>query len=101
MGIGTREKIKRIYEILPKMDCGLCGFESCSKFARAVAQGNTSPFGCRQAPGTGYLVDRIMSADGPIDLPSSKEALAQDLMRLSNKVNDILARIDKLKAGKH
>jgi Na+-translocating ferredoxin:NAD+ oxidoreductase RNF subunit RnfB len=108
MGVSTKEKIRRIYEILPRMNCGLCGFESCAKFARAVAEGKASPFACRQDPGAGYAIGRIVgvemlgelaSVPGP-GFTSSREALGQDIQRLSGRVDDILARIEKLKAGK-
>ena len=108
MGTSTREKIKRIYETLPKMNCGLCGFESCAKFARAVAEGKASPFGCRQDPGAGYAIGRIVGANIPGELASvprpgfssSRKALGQDIQRLSDKVDDILVRIERLKARK-
>lgn len=108
MGVSTKEKIKRIYETLPKMNCGLCGFESCAKFARAVAEGKASPFVCRQDPWAGYAISRITGTNIPGELASvpgpgfssSWEALGQDIERLSNKVDHILARIEKLKARK-
>ena len=46
----TKEKIREIYEGLPKLDCGFCEFGSCGQFARAVAERRASPFGCRQNP---------------------------------------------------
>lgn len=104
----TKEKIKRIYEALPKMNCGLCGFESCAKFARAVAREEASPFGCRQDPWAGYTISNIMVANLPVEptssaepvISASREALGQDIRRLSSKVDDILARVENLKARK-
>jgi len=29
----SKEKIRKIYEILPKLNCGFCGFGSCGQFA--------------------------------------------------------------------
>jgi hypothetical protein len=111
MAISTKEKIKKIYEALPKMNCGLCGFESCGKFARAVAEGRASPFGCRQNPWAGYTVSeiggrkvpayryRLQSASFPKPgIGASPEALGQEIRRLSKNVDDILVRIEKLKA---
>jgi Na+-translocating ferredoxin:NAD+ oxidoreductase RNF subunit RnfB len=108
MVISTRDRIGRIYEALPKMNCGLCGFESCAKFARAVAEGKVSPFGCRQDPSAAYTISRIVGANIPGELASarepefssSREALGQDIKIMYNEVDDILARIEKLKVGK-
>jgi Na+-translocating ferredoxin:NAD+ oxidoreductase RNF subunit RnfB len=108
MVISTGDRIRRIYEALPKMNCGLCGFESCAKFARAVAEGQVSPFGCRQDPLVAYTISRIVGAIIPSELASvpgpgfssSREALGQDMKRLYNELDDILARIEKLRARK-
>ena len=62
----TKDKIKRIYEMLPQLNCGLCGFEGCGQFAKAVAEGSASPFGCKQDPGTGYRISEIMGIKAPI-----------------------------------
>ena len=108
MSISDKEKIKKIYEALPKMNCGLCGFDSCTMFARAVAEGKASPFGCRQDPLTGYTISRsvgmnifgeIASVPKP-GLSYSREALGQDIHGLSSKVDDILSRIERLRVSK-
>jgi Na+-translocating ferredoxin:NAD+ oxidoreductase RNF subunit RnfB len=106
MNISTKDRIKRIYETLPKINCGRCGFDSCARFARAVSEGKASPFGCRQEPWTGYLINEIVGANIPAEstsahragLSSSHETLTHDIQTLSDKVNDILYRIEKLKA---
>jgi len=41
-----KEKIKRIYEVLPKLDDQRCGYKSCGEFARAVAEGRAPCYGC-------------------------------------------------------
>jgi len=61
----TKEKIKEIYEVLPKLNCGLCGFGNCGQFARAVAEGKASPFGCRQNPWSGYRISELMGMKVP------------------------------------
>ncbi len=85
------------------MNCGLCGFESCGKFARAVAEGRASPFGCKQNPWVGYAISEIVrlqpASFSKPGIGASPEALGQEIRRLSKQADDILVRIEKLKAA--
>ncbi len=111
MAVGSKEKIREIYEVLPKLNCGFCGFGNCGQFARAVTEGRASPFGCRQNPWTGYRISEIVGLKipayryglQPAAFPKSRigtspEALGQEIRRLSKNVDDILVRVEKLKA---
>ncbi len=42
----TKEKIREIYEVLPKLDDQRCGYKTCGEFARAVAEGKAPCYGC-------------------------------------------------------
>jgi hypothetical protein len=42
----TKEKIRKIYEVLPKLDDRQCGYKTCGEFARAVAEGKAPCYGC-------------------------------------------------------
>jgi Na+-translocating ferredoxin:NAD+ oxidoreductase RNF subunit RnfB len=97
----TKDKIRRIYDALPQRDCGFCGFNSCGQFARAVAEGKASPFGCKQNPGAGYIINEILGAGAPPGRlkTASAEGLGQEIQRLSERADDILVRIERLKAG--
>lgn len=105
------QNIKKIYELLPKLNCGLCGFENCGQFAKAIAKKQASPFGCRQNPWLGYKLSEIMGIQVPTygygfrpgfyAKPGSApftEVLLKEVRGLSQKVNDILARIEGLQA---
>jgi hypothetical protein len=108
----TKDKIKRIYETLPQLNCGLCGFENCGKFAKAVAEGRTSPFGCRQDPWAGYRIGQITGVRVPIagltynfhqasltprpKPPVSLGALRAEVGELSKRIEGILDKIDSL-----
>jgi hypothetical protein len=109
--IARKENIKKIYESLPKLNCGLCGYDNCGQFAKAVAEKRASPFGCRQNPGLGYGLSEIIGAQVPAysygfqpafySKPGgapSPEVLREEVRGLSQKVDDILARIENLKA---
>jgi Na+-translocating ferredoxin:NAD+ oxidoreductase RNF subunit RnfB len=106
----NKEKIRQIYEALPKLNCGLCGFGNCGQFARAVAEGKASPFGCRQNPWSGYKVSEIMGIKLPaysyalqstfIPTPRvtpSPESIREEIQELSQEVANILARIENFK----
>jgi len=109
----SKEKIKEIYEVLPKVNCGFCGFGSCGQFARAVVEARASPFGCRQNPWSGYRISEIMGMKVPaysygfqpaftpaLGVTPSPKALGEEVRGLSQSVDDILARIENLKARK-
>ena len=113
MIVNSRQKTREIYELLPKLNCGLCGFSSCGQFARAVAEGRASPFGCRQDPELGYAIARIVESEAPTHgysyqpslvpsrevthSPETLTALGEEVRGLSRGVDDILARIEDLK----
>jgi len=41
-----KEKTKKIYDVLPKLDDQRCGYRSCGEFARAVAEGKAACYRC-------------------------------------------------------
>jgi len=41
------EKVRKIFELLPKTNCGACGYSSCIKCARAIVSGAAPPDACR------------------------------------------------------
>jgi Na+-translocating ferredoxin:NAD+ oxidoreductase RNF subunit RnfB len=109
--IARKDNIKKIYESLPKRNCGLCGYDNCGQFAKAVAEKEASPFGCRQNPWLGYRLSEIIGVKIPAygygSPPAfyakpggapSPEVLIKEVQGLSQKVADILTRIENLKA---
>jgi len=67
-----KEKIKKIYEVLPKLDDQRCGYKGCGEFARAVAEGKAPCYGCVSGgPEVATKVCEIMGAKVP------QEAIAQ------------------------
>lgn len=41
-----KEKTKKIYAVLPRLDDRRCGYQTCGQFARAVADGKAPCNGC-------------------------------------------------------
>jgi hypothetical protein len=67
-----KEKTRKIYEVLPKLDDQRCGYKSCGEFARAAAEGKASCYGCVSGgPEVAAKVCEIMGAKVP------QEAIAQ------------------------
>ena len=108
-----KDIIGRIYQALPKLDCGFCGFKNCGQFARAVAEGRASPFGCQQNSWSGYRISQIIGTKlpaysygfQPASVPMegvapSPKALRQEVGGLSQRVDNILVRIEKLRGNK-
>jgi|GEM_PF-279400 len=108
----TKDKIKRIYDALPHLNCGLCGFEGCGQFAKAVAEGRASPFGCRQDPWAGYRISQITGMRTPsvgfthnvhqsLFTPRPKQPVSLGSLRaevgtLSKRVENMIERINSL-----
>jgi len=108
----NKDNIRKIYELLPHINCGLCGYDNCGQFAKAVAEGNASPFGCRQNPWVGYNISEIIGVQVPafgyqqrsyqhfigprLGSISSFELLKKEVEESSKRIEGILNRIDKL-----
>ena len=113
---GNKDTIKKIYELLPHINCGFCGYDNCGQFAKAVAEGNASPFGCQQDPWGGYNISEIIGLKipifgyqqrsyghflGPRSRPiHSLELLQKEVGELSKRIDGILNRINKLEKRK-
>ena len=109
---GNKDTIKKIYELLPRINCGFCGYDNCGQFAKAVSEGSASPFGCRQNPWGGYKISEITGVRVPafgyrqrpyrgfvgprLGASPSLELLRKEAGELSKKIDGILNRIDKL-----
>ena len=61
-----KEKTRKIYEVLPKLDDQRCGYKTCGEFARAVAEGKAPCNGCVSGgPEVAAKVCDIMGARVP------------------------------------
>jgi Na+-translocating ferredoxin:NAD+ oxidoreductase RNF subunit RnfB len=112
MAISNKDKLKQIYDILPQLNCGLCGYGNCGQFAKAVAEGRASPFGCRQDPWGGYRISEIMGTKVPIfgyhyrfgqpafgqrpESLASIGSLSAEVEELSKRIKGILDRLASL-----
>lgn len=100
MAVTSKEKIRGVYEALHKLNCG--------EFARAVVEGRASPFGCRQNPWADYKISELIRVEVPVQSfyvfqPAPRvtpKVFREEVKGLSQGVDDILARIAKLKTRK-
>ncbi len=113
MTVSNKEKIREIYQVLPKLNCGLCEYGNCAQFARAVVERRAFPFGCRQNPSLGYKISEIIGEETAVynygsqstsalkvkPSPPAKilKTLREEIKGLSYSVDDVLARIENLK----
>ncbi|MCD6599636.1 MAG: hypothetical protein J7L19_03595 [Dehalococcoidia bacterium] len=113
MAVSNKEKIREIYQVLPKLNCGLCGYGNCAQFARAVVEGRASSFGCKQDPSVGYEISKIVGTETaaysygfqstattrikPSLAARTLKTSREEVKELSHSVDDILARIENLK----
>ena len=68
----TKERIRKIYEVLPKLNDQQCGYKTCGEFARAVAEGKAPCYRCVSGGSeVAARVCEIMGAKVP------QEAIAQ------------------------
>src|SRR3989304_3944665 len=58
-----REKVREVVDLLPKENCGKCGFENCGKFALAVVEGEASPSGCHNNPSVGRSISKVLGVE--------------------------------------
>jgi len=108
----NKDNMKKIYELLPHINCGFCGYDNCGQFAKAVSEGRASPFGCRQNPWVGYNISGIIGLKVPVSgyqqrsyqhfigprfgTVPSLELLRKEVGELSKRIEGILNRIENL-----
>jgi hypothetical protein len=62
----VKEKTKKIYKVLPKLDDQRCGYKTCGQFAMAVAEGKAPCYGCVSGgPEVAAKVCEVMGARVP------------------------------------
>lgn len=67
-------KVDQVYQALPHLDCGACGFPGCVQYAKAVIENTTligrcSPGGARVAEAIGIALNLQVSDSGPAKRP--------------------------------
>jgi Na+-translocating ferredoxin:NAD+ oxidoreductase RNF subunit RnfB len=103
--------IDNVYEVLPKRDCGLCGYGTCRRFARAVVDRRAPPSGCRQDPLAAHRIAEILgmtvkghesrAASAPFGRAATNGTLtgttaSRELSSIMEEAEEVLSRITAL-----
>ncbi len=67
-------KIEKIHQVLPKLDCGACGFPGCAQYAKAVLEnpqllGKCAPGGPKTSQKIASILNLNISKSGPPQRP--------------------------------
>jgi hypothetical protein len=65
------EKVRQIVRLLPRVNCGQCGFGNCGGFALAVVEGKASPYGCQVHPLAGDEICKVLGIENPEEVKAS------------------------------
>ena len=60
-----KEKVRQIVQLLPRVNCGHCGFGNCGGFALAVVRREVSPYGCEVHPLAGDEICKVLGIEVP------------------------------------
>ena len=65
------EKVRQIVKLLPRVNCGHCGFGNCGGFALAVVDGKVSPYGCQVHPLAGDEICKVLGIEATEEMQMS------------------------------
>ena len=106
----NRRKIREVYEVLPKLNCGLCGYGNCGNYARAVAEGRAPPYLCQGGPYVAQQLSEVLGIKVPTfayglprATPTTKrekelEALRREEGVLIQRVEELRRKVEGLKS---
>jgi Na+-translocating ferredoxin:NAD+ oxidoreductase RNF subunit RnfB len=83
-----KQKIKEIYDVLPHLNCGFCGYKNCGHYARMVAEGKAPSNLCLGGPYVAWRIKRVTGIDKLEEIERREQALFQKL----GELRKILAR---------
>ncbi|MFW6102749.1 MAG: (Fe-S)-binding protein [Chloroflexota bacterium] len=95
-------QVQRVYGALPGKNCGLCGYGTCLRFARAIVEGNAPVNGCQQDPLAAVKIARILGSrdatNGSVDGHELDAGyMRAELEAASYEAEMLLARIERLR----
>jgi electron transport complex protein RnfB len=72
--VKTDPRVDAIYEVLPNINCGACGFSGCAKYAQTLVEkpeliGKCAPGGSKTAQAIAKVLNISVSDSGPLKRP--------------------------------
>ena len=61
----NRQKMREIVALLPKENCGKCGFQNCGGFAHTEIEGASSYIGGKKSPARGFGIGKLLGIEEP------------------------------------
>ena len=67
------EKLRKIVSLLPKENCGKCGYDNCGAFAVALVAGKASPLDCHKSRSSVKEICEVLGMEVPegAELPAA------------------------------
>jgi Na+-translocating ferredoxin:NAD+ oxidoreductase RNF subunit RnfB len=93
----NKGRIWQIYQALPKLDCGRCRYESCGKYARALAEGRAPADLCVAGGAPVAFKIRIIMEAGALP----REMREEEIKTLKDRVRRIQLEIRRIKSEIH
>ena len=59
------EKLRRIVNLLPRENCGKCGYDNCGAFAVALVAGKASPLDCHKSLASVKEICEVLGIEVP------------------------------------
>jgi Na+-translocating ferredoxin:NAD+ oxidoreductase RNF subunit RnfB len=89
------QKMREIVKVLPKLNCGFCGFGNCGDYAKALVEGKASPGFCIGGPLVTQKICDIMGLKYPA-MPQELWALRQRQGELAHQLDNLERRVKEL-----
>jgi Na+-translocating ferredoxin:NAD+ oxidoreductase RNF subunit RnfB len=95
------QKMREIVKVLPKLNCGFCGFGNCGNYAKALVEGEASPGLCIGGPLVAQRICDILGLKYPampqgVYSPWIQYGREQELWLLQRRQRELAKQLDNL-----
>jgi Na+-translocating ferredoxin:NAD+ oxidoreductase RNF subunit RnfB len=94
--LSKTEKMRQIVNVLPKLNCGFCGFGNCGNYAKALVEGRAMPGRCIGGPLVAQKICDIMGVKMPLMPQWEFWTLRQRQAELAYQLNNLDRRVKAL-----
>ena len=90
------EKMRQIIKVLPKLNCGFCGFGNCGNYAKALVEGRAMPGLCIGGPLVAQKICDITGMKMPLMPQWELWTLRQRQAELACQLNNLERQVKAL-----